>query len=63
MYKLTTREVVSLVGKKISEQANYHPIEDINGDYFISEVEHKICGLGTLAEFIPPKQPELDEIN
>ncbi len=63
MYKLTTREVVSLVGKKISDQANYHPIADINGDYFISEVEHKICGLGTLAEYVPPEQTNIDEIN
>lgn len=62
MYKLNIKEVVSLVGKKMGINSYYHPIEDVNGDYFITEVEYKICGLGVKAEYVAPVNDGINEI-
>jgi len=38
----------------------YNPVEDINGDYFIFEIEYRQCGLGVLTEFVAPERPPID---
>lgn len=53
MYRLTTEEIVMLISKEMGERAKFNPVKDVNGNYFISEVEHEICGCGTEAEFVP----------
>ena len=39
-------------------EGKYNPVKDINGDYFMFEQEFKQCGLGVLAEYVPPIQTE-----
>lgn len=36
--------------------------KDINGDFFIWEIEHQCCGLGIEAEFVPPPTPEEENL-
>lgn len=55
MYRLTTEDIVALLNMEMGERARYNPVKDINGDYFISEVEHNICGLGVETEFVEPE--------
>lgn len=37
----------------------FNPVQDINGDWFIFEVEHQACDLGVEADFNPPPTEEL----
>lgn len=53
MYRLTTEEIVKLLNMEMGERAKFNPVKDVNGNYFISEVEHEICGCGVEVEFVP----------
>lgn len=53
MYRLTTEEIVMLLNTEMGDRSKFNPVKDVNGEWFISEVEHEICGCGTEAEFIP----------
>lgn len=54
MYQLSTEEIIKLFNMELGERAKYNPMPDVNGDYFISEVEHAICKLGIVAKFEAP---------
>jgi hypothetical protein len=58
MYRIFNYEKDVLERQTMSGGCKYAPFKDKNGDYFISEVEYKQCGLGVEAEFIPPPPPE-----
>ena len=39
MYKLTDEQADFIRGAEIAPNWNYNPVQDINGDWFISETE------------------------
>jgi len=59
LYKIYNYEKNGLVNQTMIGGGKYAPIEDINSDWFISEVEHKNCGLGVLTEYVPPTPTEI----
>jgi hypothetical protein len=58
-YKITSSEKESLGGQKMESGGYFNPVQDINGDWFIFEVEHQACDLGVEADFNPPPTEEL----
>ena len=54
-YKIYNYERDVLVRQTMENTGKYYPVKDINGDYFIFEQEFKQCGLGVLAEYVPPE--------
>lgn len=56
MYRIWNYEKEVLVKQNRVDGCRYHPVQDINGDWFISEVQHKHCGLGVLADFEAPER-------
>lgn len=59
MYKLTQAQADLLFGIKISEGSFFNPIQDINGDWFISIQEIQASNIEWLqelveAEFVAP---------
>jgi len=64
MYKLTEEQAYTLIGKIYTKDMTFNPVQDINGDWFISpeEVEGNtnwryddlLAGLEK-AEYVPPK--------
>lgn len=59
LYKIYNYEKVGLVNQTMVGGGKYAPIEDKFGNWFISEVEHKHCGLGVLTEYVPPIQIDI----
>jgi len=57
-YRITEEEKNSLEGTKMANDVHYKPYQDINGDWFIFEIEHLACSLGVEAEFVPPEDDE-----
>ena len=64
LYKLTETDAEFLKGKTYSKDMIFNPVQDINGEWFISEEEVKgntnrrykdILSKLELAEFVPPK--------
>lgn len=55
MYKITLSEKQNLEAMEMENRSKYNPVQDINGDWFISEVEYSICGLGVETTFTPPE--------
>jgi hypothetical protein len=64
LYKLTETDAGFLTGKTYAKDMIFNPVQDINGDWFISEEEVKgntnrrykdILSKLELAEFLPPK--------
>jgi len=53
-YKIAISEKNQIVGIEMSNGSHYNPVQDNNGDWFIFEQEFENCGLGVLADFIPP---------
>ena len=58
-YKIYNYEKNGLVNQTMEGKGKYNPVEDINGDYFIFEIEYRQSGLGVLAEYVPPTPPEI----
>jgi len=58
-YKIYNYQRDVLIQQTMEGTGKYNPVEDINGDYFIFEQEHKQCGLGVFTEYVPPIQEEL----
>jgi len=57
-YKITPEEAEMLKGLQSENGLGFHPVEDINGEWFIFQEEHINCGLGEETEFIaPPPEP------
>lgn len=59
MYKIYNYERDVLIRQTIENNGKYNPVKDVNGVYFISEVEHNQCGLGMLAEYVAPEPAPL----
>lgn len=59
LYKIYNYEKEGLVNQTMIGGGKYAPIEDVNGSWFISEVEYKNCGLGVFTEFVAPPTPEI----
>ena len=57
-YKIYNYQRDVLVQQTMEGKGKYNPVEDINGDYFIFEIEYRQCGLGVLTEYVPPTPPE-----
>jgi len=55
-YKIYNYEKNALVNQTMEGKGKYNPVEDINGDCFIFEIEFKQCGLGILTEYVPPTE-------
>ncbi len=45
MYKLTQTQAELLFGVQISQGWYFNPVQDINGDWFISEIEVNLCDI------------------
>ena len=54
MYKITEAQKNELENQPFSDNQYYNPVQDINGDWFISIEEYKEYGIGLETEFIPP---------
>ena len=59
LYKIWNYEKAGLVNQTMIGGGKFAPIEDINGDWLISEVENKNCGLGVLTEYVPSTRTEI----
>jgi len=57
-YKIYNYQRDVLIQQTMENTGKYYPVEDINGDFFIFEIEFKQCGLGVLTEYVPPTRPE-----
>jgi len=58
-YKIYNYQRDVLIQQTMEGTGKYNPVLDINGDYFIFEQEFIQCGLGVLAEYVPPIQEEI----
>ena len=58
-YKIFNYQRDVLIQQTMNDGRKYNPVKDINGDYFIFEEEYKQCGLGVLAEYVPPTPTEI----
>ena len=58
-YKIFIKDRDALIRQTMEGTGKYNPVKDINGDYFIFEQEYKQCGLGVLAEYVPPTPTEV----
>lgn len=58
LYKIYNYEKSGLVNQTMVGGCKYAPIQDANGNWFISEEEHNHCGLGVLTEFVKPIQKD-----
>ena len=54
-YKITEEERKQLEETEMEPSWYYNPVQDKKGDWFIFEVEHQHCGLGTEAKYVSPK--------
>lgn len=57
MYRLITEEIVKLLNMEMGDRSKFNPVKDVNGDWFISEVEHNVCGLGIESQYVAPESP------
>lgn len=55
-YKIKREEKEEIENKIRPNGDRYAPLQDINGDYFIWELEHQDCGFGVKAEFVAPEE-------
>jgi hypothetical protein len=44
-YKITEEQANEFIGREFSPNSYYNPVKDINGDWFIFEVEYTHSGL------------------
>jgi len=58
-YKIFNYQRDVLIQQTMSDGSKYNPVKDINENYFIFEQEYKQCGLGVLAEYVPPTPTEI----
>lgn len=58
-YKIFTYQKEALIKQTMIDGTKYNPVQDINGDWFIFEQEHKHCKVGELVEYVPPAPPEI----
>jgi len=58
-YKIYNYQRDVLVQQTMEGKGKYNPVKDHKGDYFIFEQEFKQCGLGVLAEYVPPIMDEI----
>jgi len=58
-YKIYNYQRDVLVQQTMEGTGKYNPVKDINEDYFIFEQEFIQCGLGVLAEYVPPTPTEI----
>jgi hypothetical protein len=64
-YKITVEQKNAIEGQPLAPSEYYNPVQDINGDWFIFEIEmnHAVKNKGwakeTLAEYVPPPTEEL----
>lgn len=61
MIQLTTQQKDLLIGQLYDDSSYFNPIQDINDNWFISEIEQQQCSLEWLkalstSEFIPKTQ-------
>jgi hypothetical protein len=61
MIQLTTQQKDLLIGQKCDDSSYFNPVQDINENWFISEIEQQQCNLEWLkalsnSEFIPKPQ-------
>jgi len=47
-YRITEEEKNTLQGTKMPNDVHYKPYQDINGDWFIFEIEYLACGCGVV---------------
>jgi len=59
LYKIYNYERDVLIRQNMENGTKYNPVVDKKGDYFITKLEHKLCGLGVLTEFVPPTPTEI----
>lgn len=53
-YRITLEEKEQIENSERPDGSKYAIQEDLNGDFFIWELEHQDCGFGIAAEFLPP---------
>lgn len=56
LYRIFNYERDVLIRQNMENGTRYHPVVDKNGDYFITELEYKKCGLGVLTEYVAPEE-------
>lgn len=63
MYKITQGQKKAIENQPFAKNQFFNPVQDINGDYFISEVEIEHCvknrgwQKALLADYVPPAEP------